>query len=358
MNRSNVLRSRVRAILPAAMGCIALLVLAPRAVWAEPQQISDGVIVVRLDPGSGRFAFFAEQAGRSPVSLLFEPDPRTSTLSVLEDNRIHRMGEGGGFTRTIDDRDGENRLSIQWRSASLLVSQSASLDRRVPGQVRVRIDVANLSETARTIGVRYLLDSAFSGVDGVFFRTASGLDVTTEFRMAPSASERYFAALGREGSFFAVVSGDGVTEPEAVVFANWKRLQDSRWDYAVSNRRGFSLIPFSMNDSAALLLYPNLVLAPGATRSIELVLGVGARPGERIARGIDTERAATAPAAAAQHGVRGRGEAVEALHEVNEVLREINRLLGSRAAVDYSSVEALRRRVEQIDGGPARADAR
>ncbi len=327
---------------------IVLMLVVPFAAVAH--EISDGLLTVRLDENSGRLALFAVRGGQTPISLLFEPDPRTSTLSVLEGNRIHRMGDSGGFAHTSERT--ANRLTVEWRSPSLRVIQHAVLDARAPGQVRIRIEVTNLSETARPIGIRYLLDSAFSGLDGTFFRTQAGQSVATEYRMHPSPANRYWVSLGREGAFFVVVHGDGLSEPEAVVFGNWKRLHDSRWDYAVSSRRGFSLIPFSMNDGAALILYPGGALNPGSSRTVDLVLGVGDAPGDRIARfdgamlpTADEVRTDSDAALVARTAARTATSSVE---EVNEILREINRLLASARAVEPGDVELLRQRLEAI----------
>lgn len=352
MNR----RSRFSAPLLAA---VLLALGVPGAAGAH--EISDGVLTVRLDEGSGRLALFAVGGGRTPISLLFEPDPRTSTLSVLEGNRIHRMGDAGGFSRTSERTT--DRLTVEWRSPSLRVMQHAVLDGNAPGQVRIRFEVTNLSETSRTIGIRYLLDSAFAGVDGAFFRTQDGHVVMTEYRMVPSPTNRYWVSLGRDGALFAIVHGDGLTEPEAVVFGNWKRLNDSRWDYAVSSRRGFSLIPFSMNDGAALLLYPSVVLNPGTSRSVDLVLGAGDSPGGRVAQfdGAPLPAAGTAGAAvAASSGARRMtspiASSADEVDEINEVLREINRLLASARAVEPDDVERLRQRLETIQREGMSAD--
>ncbi|TVR00570.1 MAG: hypothetical protein EA403_11495 [Spirochaetaceae bacterium] len=348
------MNQRVRRFAAVLLG-VAVWFAVPGFVFAY--EISDGAITVRLDENSGRLALFAVRGVQTPLSLLFEPDPRTSTISVLEGNRIHRMGDSGGFARTMERA--ANRLTVEWRSSSLRVRQHAVLDRNAPGQVRMRIEVTNLSETARPIGIRYLIDSAFAGVDGAFFRTEAGQSVTTEYRMLPSPTNRYWVSFGREGAFFALVHGDRVTEPEAVVFGNWKRLNDARWDYAVSGRRGFSLVPFSMNDSAALLLYPSLVLNPGASRSVDLVLGVGDAPGARIAQfdgAVPPIAAAPAPSAPAARATPVAQATTDSVAEVNEVLREINRLLSSPRAVETADVEALQQRLEAIQRERAAAD--
>ena len=49
---------------------------APHSVWAETQQIRDGVITVRLDQHSGRFSFFSVEALRRRVERIEVVTPR------------------------------------------------------------------------------------------------------------------------------------------------------------------------------------------------------------------------------------------------------------------------------------------
>ncbi|HTP59080.1 MAG TPA: hypothetical protein VMM82_09195, partial [Spirochaetia bacterium] len=70
-----------------------------------------------------------------------------------------------------------------------------------------------------------------------------------------------------------MVSADGVTKPDKVVFANWKRLSDAAWSYTTSDARDFSLLPYSKNDSAVAQYYGPKLLAQGAQLTVTIVLG-------------------------------------------------------------------------------------
>jgi hypothetical protein len=312
----------------------AVLVAASCSLWG--QQITDGTLRVRLHPQSGRFSFYAESLGEQPVSLLFEPDPRTTTLSVLDGNRVLRMGEGGGFSLTTDaDLD---RLQVQWSSPTLVVTQTVSIANTATGSAAVTISVRNASETTRRISVRYLMDTALGDSDTAHFQTASGREIDSEYHLQPSVTESYWVSMGQRGSFYYTVFGPQTTPAESVVFANWKRLSDSRWGYTPSATRSFSLIPFSINDSAAAVYYETQPLSPGETREIRFLLGTGNRP-----------RYADTPTPSYQAGpLPPSGDAFGELDAINDMLREINRLLASDRVVHDAQVEALRARLQDI----------
>jgi hypothetical protein len=89
--------------------------------------------------------------------------------------------------------------------------------------------------------------------------------------------------------------GDGVTTPDRLVLANWKRLSDSPWLYETVPARSFSELPYSINDSAACLYFGPQPLAAGATSTYQIVLS-----GAREPQPVPAAAAAAAPAAATE----------------------------------------------------------
>ncbi|MFW5789482.1 MAG: hypothetical protein ACOCW3_06060, partial [Spirochaetota bacterium] len=73
--------------------------------------------------------------------------------------------------------------------------------------------------------------------------------------------------------FQIMLSGEATTEPQAAVLANWKRLADSSWDYEVNETRDFNRLPYSINDSALLVLYPVEQLRSGDSYSVVAQMG-------------------------------------------------------------------------------------
>ena len=70
-------------------------------------------------------------------------------------------------------------------------------------------------------------------------------------------------------------SGAGITVPDKIVFANWKRLSDASWIYDASTSRNFSMLPYSVNDSAACEYFDPRPLPRGAESTITMAHGAG-----------------------------------------------------------------------------------
>jgi hypothetical protein len=68
------------------------------------------------------------------------------------------------------------------------------------------------------------------------------------------------------------VSGDGITVPDLIHFANWKRLNDTAWKTPFYNGRNFNLLPYSIDDSAVCYYYEPAAIDTRKSRAITLVL--------------------------------------------------------------------------------------
>ena len=64
-----------------------------------------------------------------------------------------------------------------------------------------------------------------------------------------------------------------VTAPDKVIFANWKRLDESGWTLNIKEDRNFNLLPYSINDSAVCHYYEPIRVPSGGKRVITLVMG-------------------------------------------------------------------------------------
>ncbi|TVQ39835.1 MAG: hypothetical protein EA384_04495 [Spirochaetaceae bacterium] len=333
---------------PLVLFCSLMLCL---AVGAWTLESSDGSLTVRLDPAGGSFSLHAVGPGGLTTALLFEPDPRTSGISVLEGNRIHRMGTGGGFERSVEERDGW--IGIRWRSATIEVEQRFTTSNGVSGVANGEVRVVNRSESARVVAVRYLLDTWLGEQREVHFVTGDGREIRSEYRMEPGPHNSYWLSSDGQIALFFLVGGEAITDADAVLFANWKRLKDARWDYVVRADRSFDLIPYSMNDSAAAVYYAPRTLQPGETYHISFVVGRG----EGLARTAQLAPGRVAPATAVRERTpeqRRRPNdraAIEAeIDRINALLSDINRRLESDRPVSDAEVEALRERLQQLQG--------
>jgi len=89
-----------------------------------------------------------------------------------------------------------------------------------------------------------------------------------------------------------------VAQPLSLSSRRWKRLSDSSWAYDTSSARNFSLLPYSVNDSAVAQYYDARPVPRSGERTLTLVMGLYSKAGyDASAPAPAAVIAAAAPAA-------------------------------------------------------------
>ncbi len=257
----------------AALGCIMLLV----ALGASAIEVSRGDIRLRLHESSARLSVDLRVGGEWKA-LLYPEDPRTSALDVREDNRVHRMGDSGRFRQFVLET--EEEVGFIWTSGSLRVEQLFRFTRAPASDradaLQMTITVTNTGEQPLETAVRLLLDTYLGERSNVHFVTPSASGFTREARLDPGPAVPYVASVPDAESDYGLqvmLYGEGVTRAEAAVLANWRRLFNSSWQYDANDGRNYNRLPYSINDSAMLVLYGGQRIPPGAQYSVVTYLG-------------------------------------------------------------------------------------
>jgi hypothetical protein len=151
----------------------------------------------------------------------------------------------------------------------------ASPESALADGIRIDVTVRNVSARQRTVGVRYILDTYLGEKGGTHFATPNLSSVERETAFLKGNVEGHWVSRDQAAGvgLRVVTSGTGITTPDKLVFANWKRLSESPWDYQVVPSRNFNLLPYSINDSAVAQYYGPRQLDPGSSMTITLVLG-------------------------------------------------------------------------------------
>jgi len=255
---------------------LSLIVMVPRVYGLE---INDGKIRIRLHEDSGRFSvYFLDDIEKQRfVPLLFTDDPRTSHLSILIGNKVYTMGETSEYRQTVEEvKDG---AQFVWTSSSLVITEKFSFLRSAGTMIsdgfKITITARNISEQDMTIGFRYLFDTYLGEKDGTHFTTESGRPITSETLMKGSFPAYWLSPSSQTAvkGLQCMLKGEGVTVPEKVIFANWKRLNESPWAYEVNTTRNFNYLPYSINDSAVVMYYEPMILPRGGEREISILAG-------------------------------------------------------------------------------------
>jgi hypothetical protein len=217
-------------------------------------------------------------------------------------DRVIRLGESSDFLETVEKTETGARFT--WKSKQLVVTETFSFI-GAPGEdvasgVRVDLQVANVSDRDVSVAVRYLFDTWLGEASSVHFRTDTVEGLTRELTVTKDERPAYWVSPLPDASegfgFQCMLSGEGVTVPDRVVFANWKRLSDSAWSYTTSAARTFSQAPYSMNDSAVGQYYDARAIPRGGEMVVTLALGRASAAGLTLQTAAAAVAAAEAPA--------------------------------------------------------------
>jgi len=316
---------------------VSVAVLSPVAAVAA-LDIDEGRLRLRLHAGIGRFSLYylPDRPGAGYVPLLLDEDPRTTVLTLVEGNRAHRMGESAAFAEKLEKTD-EGAVFV-WTAKTLEVTERfafvASPGSVLADGVRIDIFVRNVSETVRSVGLRYLFDTNLGEGSGLHFWTPAAARIDREQTVVPGEADPYWVSAGSKGAegLQVMIAGAGITRPDKVVFANWKRLNEVSWTYETASTRNFNQLPYSINDSAAAQYYLPKDLAPGETLSATLVMGLfnpGGFAPDLAARATEVtqivEKATAATAAVTDPALALKSD----LETIDRLIAEIDRQIAS-----------------------------
>ncbi len=321
-------------------GAVAALVLLCPTLWSL--DLKQGRMKLTLFEGLGRFsmAYLIDVKGGAYKALLSDKDPRTSFVSLAIGNKVYRLGESSEFRGSVERTDGGARFV--WTSPMLRVTEDfsfvSSAGSPLADGVRIDLVLKNVSQQSLTVGVRYLFDTSLGEPSYVHFRTDKIPEISRELTLAKDdrALSWISPLVGDPEQFglMCMLSGEGISVPDRVVFANWKRLSDASWGYETSGTRNFNLLPYSVNDSAVSHYFDPRPLDQGAEWRVVTVMGRSAPEGFSIlpasARGARDLSAALKQALDASKNIPDKELAARAdLNAINTLLESIDAKLAS-----------------------------
>lgn len=345
---------------------VAACLLAFFSTQAIALEVTEGRVRLVLHEASGRFSldYRADLDSTHYVPLLDSTDPRTSGLWIRDENDVYRLGSSSRFDLDVERSTGAARFV--WTSSVLNITQDFSFvtseNAKLANGVLTTVTIENVSEKSREVEARYLFDTYLAESQQAHFVTEEGTRVRSEYEMTPSSSNSWWANPDPEREsvgFQQLVSGEGITEADRVVFANWKRLSETTYGYNVNNRRTFSLLPYSIDDSAAAVYYGPQELRPGERRTITTVVGNFDPAGYVDFSGAPTETAELLDRASDDAPPElDRETVLRELVSVNDLLDEINTILEESDNFDSEDVEVIEEILRQLKNRKEAYDTR
>jgi hypothetical protein len=357
--------ARTRPAVHALLCSLLLLAFASPRLWSL--DLADGRIKLVLYEATGRFGLSGQTRGDPGtfVPLLAAQDPRTTMVSVVVGNKTYRMGESSEFTAKAEKTPTGGRFI--WSSSFLQVTETftfiASSGSPVTNGIQIDLTLKNVSEQGMKAGARYLFDTYLGESSFVQFRTDSLTQVPHELSLTPEDQTAYWlsplAGDADEFGLEVMTSGPGITVPDRIVFANWKRLSDSTWSFDSSPSRNFSVPPYSVNDSAACQYYNPRTLPRGGELTFTLALGIYSRSGFTAQTGQptaftdDLQKSLSAAKAASDTDAAVRAD----LATVNRILAQIDKALASGASLTDEELSAMESALKDLTSRVSGYDA-
>jgi hypothetical protein len=229
----------------------------------------DGLVRVKIDELNGRVTLYRLTAvkGTQYEPLVFDTDARTSSLIASIDGRIQKLGETQEYRIAV--RKIQNGAEVEFASQVAVVTQRIvfirSADSRIFNGFKVTYEVKNLTARDAKARLRQIWDTVQGEKNSVHFSTDTIARVEEEMIIGREGAPYYIASPGESASLMLLLKD--VERPDRVVLANWKRLADSTWFYDTL-MKGFSLPPYSVNDSAMALYWDDFIIKAGSSKSV------------------------------------------------------------------------------------------
>lgn len=352
--------------LPAVLLLVFLGSLLPMSSlpWSllQAATLSSSSIFVDVDDETGRVFLktvngTGDQQGDESKNLLFYDRPPSSYSVVFADGDAFIFGGGAGrFAKRPSAVNGI--IEAVWENDVVEVSQNIELVRRKGAAdtdaVLVTYNVKNKRTVSTDTGLQILFDTCLGENDPYHFELFGDRRVMYETVYEGSELPQYWLSKETdEGSacLRGVLTGNLVTVPDKLIFANYRALSQEFFDYKVRRKKRFDLLPYSKNDSAVALFFRPAALHAGKKREYRAIVGLPG-PGEytKEEASMEEDKAAGPTAFEAEEKISPPvlGEDVDleklrnallsiegsrkSLEIINDYLKKIDRALGDGSA--------------------------
>jgi hypothetical protein len=313
----------------------------------------EGLVKIIVDESTARVSIYrlVDIAKERYVALIFDQDPRTSFQTLSADGRQYKLGDASEFRFSTGRTD--TGIRIEFRSSSFVLRQfldfAKSDGSALADGIRVAFEIENISEREASLGLRCLLDTWLGEKSGIHFVSDKRTRISEETAILRASDDSWVATPGDKASFMVQFAGPGIDRPDKVVLANWKRLSDASWGFDVNSQRNFTLVPYSINDSAIALYWEPISVARGGSRRISFVMGTLNEKGyPEASEKTTTEQifASTVLGSAAPDAATAMAADIVA---VRDLVSRIDRALSTGGTISDDELAAWRKILDRLE---------
>lgn len=287
--------------------------------------IENDFIKVTVDNSTGRFGIRTVDGqpirkNDQNVNMLFNgDDPETSFTTFRIDGTDYIFGNPYKFAANffseisqpiiVEHSDGSKHIETIWSIKDVYIKQIVMLyanpeDTKNVGNVNIRYEVLNDSDTNVEIGSRILLDTMVAGNDGPAFQigTAYRAPLTVERKLVhdpenlgiPEEDQAYYKlppywvmrdnldltnplATNVVAYGFNNFAENDINIVDEMIVGHWNNLANTKWDYEPKRNLDFTrdTNDFGTADSAVAFYWQPKELNKGESKTFETVYGLG-----------------------------------------------------------------------------------
>ncbi len=206
--------------------------------------------------------------------LLFFNVPPTSYVTLMIDKVSYTLNEGNIINSPTVTKDGNLSLEVNIQGigiklTSKFIPNSYSQEEDA---LEIEVEIANLTNFPRNVGIRYLLDTVFGENEP-----------KPKFYLDGKTSIDYELAIDQNNMISYIVSSSDINgvnnlyiywnkTPSKIIFSNWRKLNTVNWDLKPSPFLNYRFSETSGEDCAVAIFFENITLNPKTKENISIIL--------------------------------------------------------------------------------------
>lgn len=319
-------------------------------------EVTRGKVRLTIDEQKGTVIVSVTENLENPrwIPLTWSRDPSTTFFSLRFNGQVLNLAPGNQFRLQVQEEPNGVRLSYTGVrvDVSVLYEFLTTKYSSISDGLRISVEINNKTTIEARVDLRYVIDTYLGEPDNHFL--INNVVYNNEYRIVGKSAQSWVSARKetppRIGLMFWL--GDGVTTPTRTLFANWKRIKDSGWDFIYSENRNFNMSPYSFNDSAVAIYYEGMSIQPEARQTVTLAFAnaaardlVGARVGSESPLADSYESTVMAP--------QQTNNLLQLLRRDKEVLldllRKLNIKINNPDSVTAEEIEAMNAILKELE---------
>jgi len=257
---------------------LAVFLISILALAAETSlEVKEGLVKIAVDETTARLSLYRLIDIPKGVyePLFFSKDPRTSFATLSLDGLQYRLGDASDYRFSISRTD--SGVLVEFRSSRCVIKENLDFVKSegaaLADGLKISYSLENVSQKDESIGLRLLFDTWLAEKSGVHFRTDAKARINVATSLDAFSEDSWISTPGERADFMVLLRGAGIDRPDRVLLSNWKRLSDESWGFEAVPSRNFTLLPYSVNDSALALYWQPILVKKGGERRITAVIG-------------------------------------------------------------------------------------